>query len=442
MNKIGLIIQREYLQIVRKKSFLITTILMPILMVAIITVPAIFSAKQFGRQASNEKKDWSEQHSRQVVVLDKSGLYKDAFAETKSVTYTHDPEASPGDFKNQTDICAVIEINNNLAPADSQIKLYAQKKDASDLEIRNALAALQKYVINQRITDSPIPNLQQVMNDATAHVKVDPQFWEEPLPTTDDNATGSPVNEKVKKGLAMVAGTLSTVMIYMFLIIYGMQVMRCVTQEKITRVVEVVASSVRPFDLMTGKIIGIGLVGLTQVAIWALLILLLQNLLPATPLSGRFSEMMAILSPQLKEIHFTTLAICFIIYFIGGYLLYASFFAAIGSAIDNETDSQQFVTPVTLILVFALYVGIFGGAGPEGPLPFWCSMIPLTSPVVMLTRIPYGVPLWELVASITILYSSFILSTMLAARIYRVGILMYGKKPSWRELAKWISYKQ
>ena len=249
----------------------------------------------------------------------------------------------------------------------------------------------------------------------------------------------------------------------MFIVIYGAQVMTGVVQEKTNRIVEVMISSVKPFELMMGKIIGIALVGLTQFMMWVLLtsailfglsttfakdmdMAKMQELqemsqkgiqgMPTNEINVKVADFMT----AVNGLDFVQIIVLFVIYFLGGYLLYASLFAAIGSAVDNETDTQQFSMPIMLPIIFAIYAGIFSAENPDGPLAFWCSMIPFTSPIVMMVRLPFDVPFWQIALSISILILSFIGTTWMAGKIYRTGILMYGKKTSWKEMWKWLRY--
>jgi ABC-2 type transport system permease protein len=226
-------------------------------------------------------------------------------------------------------------------------------------------------------------------------------------------------------------------------------------EEKRSRIVEVMISSVKPVNLLVGKIIAIGLVGLTQLFIWGIMIGILMTVgsiamgysngsmeiqaAQAAAMSGDFDP--TTIMTMLASINWLEIFVNFIVYFIGGYVLYASIFAAIGSSVDNEQDTQQFMVPITLLLLFAFYAGFYSVNNPDGPLAFWCSFIPFTSPIVMMVRIPFGIPLWQNLLAIVILYGSFLLISMLAAKIYRVGILMYGKKPTIKEIMKWIRYK-
>ena len=225
--------------------------------------------------------------------------------------------------------------------------------------------------------------------------------------------------------------------------------MNSVVQEKTNRIVEVIICSVKPFELMLGKIISIALVGLTQFLLWVFFIAVLiftgSNFIevPATQptLSSVDENAMTQVLQGLMSVNFVEIISFFVLYFIGGYLLYASLFASIGAAVDNETDTQQFVLPITIPILFAMYAGIYSIENPDGPLAFWCSLVPFTSPIVMMVRLPFGVALWEKLLSLAILVATFLLTTWMAAKIYRTGILMYGKKITWRELLKWIKYK-
>ena len=230
---------------------------------------------------------------------------------------------------------------------------------------------------------------------------------------------------------ALIVGIVTALLIYFFILIYGAQVMRGVVEEKANRIVEIIISSVKPFELMLGKIIGIALVGLTQFLVWVSIALFLSALWDA-------STLLTSTINALSSLNVVELLSFFIIYFLGGYLLYASLFAAIGAASDNGTDTQQFVIPVVLPIIFAIIVAAHSAKNPDGQLAFWTSIIPFTSPIVMMARIPTGVPTWELVVSVLVLLLSFIGTTWVAAKIYRTGILMYGKKITYMEIWKWV----
>jgi ABC-2 type transport system permease protein len=276
-----------------------------------------------------------------------------------------------------------------------------------------------------------------------------------------------PGKEESKEQEAGFIGFMFAILIYMFIFMYGVQVLRGVIEEKSNRIIEVIISSVKPFQLMMGKIIGIALVGLTQFFLWVVLTFSITAAAQAFILKDKYSSeeilkevnMSTQLMKQtqntsnnrnvdsneildiLKQIDFTLILMVFLFYFLGGYLLYGALFAAIGAAVDNEADTQQFMLPITIPLVFAFVVAEMAMQNPEGPMAFWFSIVPFTSPVVMMVRIAYALPVWELALSMILLTITFILTTWLAARIYRVGILMYGKKPTYKEIWKWIFYK-
>jgi ABC-2 type transport system permease protein len=250
--------------------------------------------------------------------------------------------------------------------------------------------------------------------------------------------------------IASIIGMVFTILIYMFILLYGNMVMQAVLEEKKSRVVEVMVSSVKPVNLLIGKIVGIGLVGLTQLAIWVIMTTVLfagvsffiANPEQAAAMSSGMDDFNteAIMN-SVMSINWLELIVYFVLYFIGGYILYASIFAMFASAVDSEEDTSQYLTPVTLLIMFAFFAGFYSVSNPDGPLAFWTSLIPFTSPIVMMVRIPFGIPFWEILSSLVLLYGTFILISIFAGKIYRVGILMYGKKPSFKEMMKWVTYK-
>jgi ABC-2 type transport system permease protein len=262
--------------------------------------------------------------------------------------------------------------------------------------------------------------------------------------------------------VATIIGMVFTILIYMFILMYGNMVMQAVLEEKKTRIVEVMVSSVKPVNLLIGKIVGIGLVGITQLAIWGILAGGLFSLLSFLVVSpeqvasmssgmGGMADMSSLadvggipmegVMRAILSINWLEVILFFLLFFIGGYVLYASIFAMFASAVDSEEDTSQFLTPITLLIMFAFFAGFYSVNNPDGPLAFWASLIPFSSPIVMMVRIPFGIPLWEKILSLLLLYGTFILISVVAAKIYRVGILMYGKKPSLKEMFKWMRYK-
>lgn len=438
MSKIGLVIAQEYKNRVAKKSFLVLTILMPILFVGLIFTPIWLATLE-------------DNDLKQVAVIDQTGKYLDVF--TDNDAYKFDIIGAPLDSLRQSekrgDYEAIVVISKNLATSPEAVTIYSEKQ--INIGLKNFIQqGLNSFVEKENLRSYNIPNIQEIIDESQANVRVNTIKWSE---------DGS--EEISSSEVAIGIGMVFTMLIYMFIFIYGAQVMSSVVQEKTSRIVEVLICSLKPFELMMGKIISIALVGLTQFGIWLILTLGLvvisgqflgnsinpetisnmeqlsnTDTLQQTTSSLNFDSIME----MIISVNPFELIVYFLIYFIGGYLLYASIFAAIGSAVDNETDTQQFMLPVTIPIIFAIYAAIYGAQNPDGPLAFWCSMIPFTSPIVMMVRLPFGVPMWEKILSISILMASFIATTWMSAKIYRTGILMYGKKPSWKEMWKWLNY--
>lgn len=418
MGKIRLIIRQEYKNRVAKKSFLLLTFLMPLLFVLLLLVPMWLSLIESGKKYN-------------VAVVDWSGSYSAVFLDTEK--YLFDEATAPLDsFRTNSESSgydAIVVISGDLRNADASVTIYSEQQ--VDLELKQYIQkALEKQVREDKLASFNIPDIESVMSILNTEVSVETVKW---------NSDGSETLSSSE--IALVVGMLATMLIYMFIFVYGAQVMNSVVQEKVNRIVEVMVCTVKPFELMMGKIISIALVGLTQFAIWIVLTLVFF-LIFGQPLSFQAevtstSDFSAVYS-MLMSINWIEMLVCFVAYFIGGYLLYASIFAAIGSAVDNETDTQQFMLPITIPILFAMYAAIYSAQNPDGPLAFWCSMIPFTSPIVMMVRLPFGVLLWEKIVSLVILFASFVATTWLSAKIYRTGILMYGKKISWRELWKWL----
>lgn len=452
MKKILLVIQREYLSRVKKKSFVVMTILGPILMAALFIVPIFLS------QVSEETKT--------IAVIDENILTKDS--DTNRLFYNSIPNTEGLKFvytnKKIEDAkillkedvyFGVLYIPDVVLNAPNSVKLYTKKQAglSSKIYIENAL---KKHIENIKLSVYGIK--PEILEAAKTDVKI---------ATIKIEENGK--EEKSASELNSVIGYIAAFLIYMFIFMYGAQVMRGVIEEKSNRIVEVIISSLKPFQLMMGKIIGIAFVGLTQFVLWIILtftiVTVFQSAFPekfATQKEITYSSTSQklpneILTKQtnmsdeqiqinefvsgIKSINFGVMIFSFLFYFIGGYLLYSSLFAAIGSAVDNEADTQQFMLPITIPLVLALVMAQFVINNPDGPLAFWFSMIPLTSPVIMMIRIPFGVPYTELAMSAFLLIVGFLATTWMASKIYRTGILMYGKKVSYKELWKWLTYR-
>lgn len=439
MSKIGIIIKREYLTRVVKKSFIIMTFLTPLLFVGIIILPAWIAGFQ----------DSTEKH---IVVVDRTGLYKDVLVSNDIYTFEfadRPVEEVRTETTGDKEFTALLYITDDLAKNPKAATLYSEKQ--LNVELKSYITSiLSKQVEEQKLASYNIPAIQEMINDSKANLEIATIKW-----GTDGKET------EASAEMALIIGLVAAMLIYMFIIMYGTQVMNGVMQEKTNRIVEVIISSVRPFDLMFGKIIGIALVGLTQFLLWVVLTLILLtvgNLFVSGTIdisSMAQLEQMTMQGISLSDAeHIATdlyknivafdwlkIGILFVVYFLGGYLLYASLFAAIGSAVDNETDANQFTLPITLPIILAIFAAIYSVRAPESAFAFWCSIIPFTSPVVMMVRLPFDVPAWEIALSIGILVLSFIGTTWIAGKIYRTGILMYGKKITWREMWKWVKYK-
>lgn len=438
MSKIGLIIKREYVQRVSKKSFLLLTFLTPILFAVLVFVPLWLSSIK-----GDEVK--------KIAVLDSVGKYAPLLQNTEEIEFV----SADGDmesYRNDPDkeIYAFLSINGDLLQNPKAAVLYSQKQIPMSIKEKVA-SQLNEMLRDEKLASFHIPNLKNIIEESKVTCDLQTIKWEE---DGSANTTSAEV--------ASIAGFILTFLIYMFIMIYGAMVMQGVMEEKTNRIMEVMVSSVRPFDLMMGKIIGIGMVGLTQVFLWAILTTVLltgamfllggdpaqtadmvaASQMSQTPMATDIGNPTALkLQEILNSIQITQLSINFVLYFIGGYLMYASLFAAIGSAVDQQEDSSQFMTPMMVLMVFALYAGIYSVENPDGPLAFWCSLIPLTSPIVMMVRLPFDIPVWENLLSLVLLFGTAIACVWVSGKIYRVGILMYGKKPGIMEILRWINYK-
>ncbi|HXA03075.1 MAG TPA: ABC transporter permease [Cytophagaceae bacterium] len=431
MKKLWLIIKREYLSRILKKSFLLMTLLGPILFMAMTVVPVWMS--------TNSEKE------QVIEVLDQSNLFEQRFTDLPGLrfAYFHENlELTKINFMSHEHE-ALLYIPDSDLKGLQQIQLFS--KNSLSPALRNYIKdAVNKEIYNIRLEESYDPDSLIFMRSK--------------ITVTEIPVSDSMENTNMKAAIA--ASMFFSLLTFFFIFIYSGRVMRAVIEEKSNRIIEVIISSVKPFQLMMGKILGIALVSLTQFLLWLLLsfslvfmfqhkyqknLVLFNNenigkTLEQTTNIKQALEMNEILN-AFNSIDFSLLIFCFIIYFLGGYLLYSSLFAAIGSTTDNETDTQQFVLPVVIPLLSSFMMLTHILQEPFGSLAFWMSMIPFTSPVVMMIRIPFGVPLHEILASLTILIITFLLCTWLAAKIYRVGILMYGKKITYAELGKWLRYK-
>ncbi|MDO5570630.1 MAG: ABC transporter permease [Bacteroidales bacterium] len=445
MSKIGLIIEREYLTRVYKKSFIVMTLTIPLIFIALAAVPALLS------QVKDSK-------AKNIAVIDETGKYGSVLKNTETYNFIPVKEISETPFEyykdSDKDLYAILIINGDLIENPEKISIFSEKTITPGLKT-DISSQLNPYLTDLKIASFNIPDLKDIIDESKVKIDINTVKWGE---TSGSSAEG-PTETKSSSEVATALGFIFTFLIYMFIFAYGGMVMNGVMQEKTNRIVEVMVSSVKPFELMMGKIIGVALVGLTQFLLWVVIIgggmmafgigtavsstdiSALSQMDPAMTSQIADPSMIGKINEMIAGINFPKLIGMFVIYFIGGYLLYASIFAAIGSVVDQEADTQQFMIPVTMIILFAFYAAIYSIENPDGPLAFWCSIIPFTSPIVMMVRLPFDVPAWQLLLSIFLLFITFIGSTMLAAKIYRTGILMYGKKITWGEMIKWLRYK-
>ena len=441
MNALKIIISREYISRVTKKSFILLTIFMPFLFTALIFVPYWLSTIQ-------------DSGVRKIVVIDELGLYASEFENT---TYYEYELLGKGDATDQQsrlgkDVYAILQITGDLSQNPKAVSLLSEKQAPMDL-LNSIERRLSEKVTEQKlevlshadnVDSKTIAQVKEII-ESDSNISLSTMRW-------GDDGTISETSTVV----ASIVGGGFTILIYMFIMIYGSMVMQAVMEEKRSRIVEVMISSVKPVYMLIGKIIGIGLVGITQLAFWGVMLAILFTGASFFLTNPEQASQMAAASGQMggmggmdiegalasiMSVNWVEIIFYFLIYFIGGFIMFASIFATIGSAVDNEEDTQQFMTPITILMLFAFYAGFYSINNPDGPLAFWCSLIPITSPIVMMVRLPFGVPLWEKLVSVVLLYGSFILTSIMAAKIYRVGILMYGKKPSIKELIKWMKYK-
>jgi len=434
MGKLGLIIEREYLNKVTNKSFILATFLTPLIIVGF----SLFIG--YLTSVNNDT-------VKNISVVDQSGYFTNSLNNSDDLNFhfidDFDLEEAKLISKTKSDYGLLfIPYYDDLNQIADSIMFISE--DAPSIAIISRIEGKIERLLTNRNFEKVGLDIEKI-NKSKININLYQESFEGEETTKMDGI--------IKLIFGMVLGML----LYIFIFAYGSMIMMSVIEEKTSRIVEIMISSVKPFQLMMGKILGTSLAGLTQFLVWTILIVMFSYLMTAIfgiETSTQNSELLLSSSGNMSmntealnmisafiDLPLTNIFVAFLIYFIGGYLLYASLFAAIGAAVDNQTDAQQFVMPITIILILALYVGIFTiPEDPNGTVAIIFSYIPFTSPVVMLMRIPNGVPIYEQIISIIILYLTFTLCIWFAAKIYRVGILMYGKKPSYKELIKWLKY--
>jgi ABC-2 type transport system permease protein len=450
MKKIWLIIQREYLTRVRKKSFVIMTFLGPLLMASVWIVPLLLASRSDGIKT--------------IEVLDETGLFFEEFKETADTKFLYiiDDLQTAKENLAESESFAILYIPKSSYSTPIAFYLYSYKNPGLSLKMYLQESA-NKILENKKLQD-----VYGIDEQTLASVKSNVSLIVEDIETSKKSYTE----------VSWVLGFIGGMLIYFFIFMYGSQVMRGVIEEKTSRIIEVIVSSVKPIQLMLGKIVGIAMVGLTQFLLWVFLTLAIVSAFTAIyseqiekykmgeqPITnpGQLFPSDAMGMPDTQQglealgsdenigqiidvffsINYGVIIFTFIFFFIGGYLLYAALFAAIGAAVDNEADTQQFMLPVTLPLIFAIIIGLsFVLNNPDGTVAYWLSLIPLTSPIIMMIRVPFGVNIYtDLIPSMVLLILGFLGTTWVAAKIYRTGILMYGKKVSYKELWKWLTYR-
>lgn len=456
---INVIIGREYMTRVKKKSFLLTTFLAPIFLAAMMILPSVIMFM-------------AEDKGKQVAVIDQSGIVMPYMIDTDAVDYTDYSGRSADSLKTRFQELG-LDALVLVSPLDSvsrtvSVSAFSSKPismDMKDAISRNVNEAIEEY----RLAAYDIDGLKQIMEDVQADIPVSTYTLED---DGEEKITSSEVY--------MFVSLIFSIIIYMFIAMFSGMVMQSVIEEKSSRVVEVLVSSVKATELMFGKIIGVACVALTQFFLWVVLtgilvvgagavigfdslagsatvqteqmaqmteglgvdpeVMAQSSMTPQMEMPSGENEMAAVIQ-TLRDIDYPMLLISFVIYFVLGYLLYASLFAAIGSAVENEADTQQLQIPVTIPLLLAFFIAFYAFKAPDSQLVFWGSMIPFTSPIVMLARIPFGVPLWEIIVSVVLLLLTFAGTAWMSAKIYKIGILMFGKKTTFKDLYKWLRQK-
>lgn len=433
-SNIGIIIRREFLERVTKKSFIATTLLMPIFMIAVMIAPTLITI-------------FSTPEQVKIAVIDDSGLIAPTLKDDNSITFVQINDNLEIAKANDS-IDGILVIGQNIITTTSDVTFYSH--DASSLLIeQNISSQLEKAIENIRRENYNIEGLDEIVES----LNVDINLTTYRINETEDSTSSSFLSYAI--GMAM------SLLLYMFLLLYGQLVMTSIIEEKNNRVLEIMVSSIKPGQLMLGKILGIGSVALTQVAIWGIILVsisafLLPGILPADIMAevtafntGSLNaataqndiETLQAISILSNVGYIVNIIIYLILFLIGGFLFYAALNAAIGSAVDNVQDASQLQSVVMVPIILGLVMSMSVVSDPNSTLATILSMIPFTSPMTMMTRIPFGIPTWEIITSLVILYASFIGMVWIASKIYRVGIFMYGKKPSIKELIKWINYK-
>ena len=437
MSKISIIAGREFNERVRKKSFIITTILMPVFFVGLIVVMALMM-------------NFQQEEEKQITVLDKSGMVAPKLQNSGDLIFsTSESSFEELTAEKQDDLYGILVIGENVIENPKNVQFYTYESSTINIE-KSITDQIENILEEEKLKSYNIENLPQILAEIETPVSMQ-------VSQITETGETKAVSNMVNIAIAYLFG----LMIYMVVFLYGNMVMQGVIEEKSNKVLEVMVSSVKPFQLMMGKILGIAAVAVLQFVIWVVFIVgvggALMNVFAGDMIEAAAAiqsgmpmdmtnmamdaDMASVINTITDPGYLIRIFGGFLIFFIGGYLLYSAMFAAVGSAVDNEKDTQNLQLPISIPLILALVVMVNAMQDPNGQLAFWFSMIPFTSPVVMMARLPYGVPDWQLWLSIALLFITFVGMVWLAGKIYRVGIFMYGKKPTLKELIKWSRYK-
>ncbi len=423
-----LIVMREFSERVRKKSFIITTLLTPLLMIGLMMAPSLIML--YGKGST-----------KRIVVIDQSGIVADKMQSGDELSFEKLDDMSVPEacttYNDESDIFAILAIDADVMTNPRAVKLITNS--SSSITIEEAICSqIENIVEREKLKTYEIENLDRIMAEVDTHIDME---------TVKNNGTGDLESmESTSSGVNYILGLIMGMLLYMVIILYGQMVMTSVIEEKSSRVIDVLVSSCSPFQIMMGKIAGIALVAVTQIAIWAVLIIgaskfVIPAVFPAEVAATGSGMMSALIGTFTDVGYITTLFVYMLLFILGGFLFYASMFAASGSSVDSVQDAQQFNTIIMLPIILGIIIMMQVFNDPNAEMAFWFSIIPFTSPVVMMARIPFGIPTWEIALSLALLYASFVVMVWIAAKIYRVGIFMHGKKPSFKELWQWIKMK-
>ena len=422
-----LIIVREFMERARKKSFIITTLLTPLFIVGLMVAPSLMMM-------------YGTSDQKQVMVVDRSGMVAERLVSTPDVMFVDQSHMSKRDacraFDQESGVFGVLYIGSEIEHRDS-VQLITNESSSMLIE-ESITQQINAIIEREKLLAYDIENLDEILASVATNVE---------LATYENNGTGEETSMvSTSSGMNYALGMVLGMMLYMIVILYGQMVLTSLAEEKSSRVLDVMVTSSSPFQIMMGKILGIAMVAVAQIAIWAVLViaaskLLLPALLSPEMLATNDMTMQAIVGTFGDTGYVTMLFGLLLLFMLGGFLLYAALYAAAGSAVDSVQEGQQYNTIIMMPLVLSVIVMMSVFNDPNSPLAFWTSMIPFTSPIVMIARVPFGIPAWEIVVSLLVLYASFIVVAWLAARIFRIGIFMHGKRPSWKELWRWIRTK-